>query len=72
VPATITAKEPGRAWSWRVGPVTLRHSVQPAGDGALAGIDVEAARPLEAVLRVSYGPAIALLLRNLARVASAG
>jgi carbon monoxide dehydrogenase subunit G len=70
VPAAITAKDPGRAWSWRVGPVTLRHSVAPEGDGAVAGIDLAAAGPLEAALRVTYGPAIALLLRNLARVAA--
>ena len=72
VPATITAKAPGRAWSWRVGPVTLRHSAAPVAGGTIAGIDVDAAPPLEAVLRVSYGPAIGLLLRNLARVASGG
>jgi len=70
VPACITAKQPGRSWTWRVGPVTLRHRVEPVGDGAVAAIDLSAPGSLEAAVGVSYGPLIALLLRNLARVAA--
>ena len=69
VPATITAKRAGEDWSWRVGPVTLGHRVEPAGSGAIAAIDVTAPGPLEPALRLTYGPVIGLLLRNLARVA---
>ena len=69
VPARIIAKQPGRSWTWRVGPVTLRHRVEPAGDGAVAALDLTAPGPLEAALGLTYGPLIVLLLRNLARVA---
>ena len=71
VPATITAKDPGRSWSWRVGPVELDHRVEPLpGRGARVVTDLRAPAALEAVLRVSYGPFVALLMRNLARVAA--
>ena len=70
VPARILAKDPGRSWSWRVGPATLHHRVEPAGDGgSLVAVDIEAAAPVEAALAVTYGPLVALLVRNLARVA---
>ena len=73
VPARITAKREGRLWTWRVGPVTLRHRVDPApGDQADATIELIAPALLEPALRLTYGPAIALLLRNLARVAERG
>ena len=71
VPARIMAKEGGRSWAWRVGPVTLVHRVDPAGDDAsTVAIDLTAPAPLEAALAATYGPVIALLLRNLARVAT--
>ena len=69
VPAHITAKEPGRSWDWRVGPVWFRHRVTPAPDGSVVGIDIAAPEPLESALRVSYGPLVMVLVRNLARVA---
>lgn len=69
VPAHITAKDPGRSWDWRVGPVWLRHRVTPAPDGSVVGVDIAAPGPLEPALRLSYGPLVALLVRNLARVA---
>ena len=73
VPARITAKRDGRLWTWRVGPVTLRHRVDPApGDQADATIELIAPALLKPALRLTYGPAIALLLRNLARVAERG
>ena len=71
VPARIVAKEPERSWTWRVGPATLVHRVEPAaGGGSTIAIDLEAPGPLEAALGATYGPVIALLLRNLARVAA--
>ncbi len=69
IPAEITAKEPGRSWTWRVGPATLVHSVEPRGEGSLVAIDIAAPRALEATLRLTYGPLVALLVRNLARTA---
>lgn len=70
VPAQITAKEPGRSWTWQVGPVTLRHRVEPAPGGALAAIELSAPGPLEPALVLTYGPVVGLVLRNLARVAA--
>jgi hypothetical protein len=72
VPATIVGKEPGRSWTWRVGPVTLAHRVDAAPGGSVVGFELSAPAPLERVLRVTYAPVIALLARNLARVAAAG
>jgi hypothetical protein len=69
VPARILAKEPGTSWDWQVGPAWFRHRVTPEPTGALIGIDITAPGPIEQVLRVTYGPLVALLVRNLARVA---
>jgi hypothetical protein len=69
VPARVTAKQPRRAWTWRVGPLQLRHRVRPHPGGCRVAIDVEAPFGLETLLRVTYGPLIALLVHNLARVA---
>ena len=66
VPARITAKEPGRSWTWRVGPVELEHRVRPRGSGSCVAIDLRAPLPV----RLAYGPLVALLVRNLARVAA--
>jgi hypothetical protein len=70
VPARITAKDPGRSWDWQVGPARFRHRVTPRPGGSLVGVDISAPGPLEPLLRVSYGPLVALLVRNLARVAA--
>ena len=71
VPARIVAKEPERSWTWRVGPTTLVHRVEPADDGgSTVAVDLQAPAPLEAALAATYGPVIAVLLRNLARVAA--
>jgi hypothetical protein len=72
VPAEVTEKHPGRRWSWRVGPVEIVHRVEPApvGSGSLVAVDMRAPAPLERALAVSYGPLVALLVHNLARVAA--
>ena len=69
VPAQIVEKGV-RSWTWRVGPVEMVHRVQPAPGGCIVAIDVSSSAPVERVLSVTYGPVIALLLRNLARVAA--
>lgn len=69
VPAKIVEKGV-RSWTWRVGPVEMVHRVQPAPGGCVVAIDVSSSPPVERVLALTYGPVIALLLRNLARVAA--
>lgn len=69
VPARITAKEPRRSWTWRVGGLTLVHRVEPRSRGCLVAIDIAAPQPLEQVVGLSYGPVVGLLVRRLARAA---
>ena len=71
VPARITAKRRGSLWSWQVGPLTIRHRVSTVAGGTLVAIELDAPAALEPVLRLTYGPVVALLLRNLTRVAEA-
>lgn len=70
VPVTITQKEPGRSWSWRVGPVDMDHRVVPVDGGCRVELVMQAPLAVEAALRVTYGPLVAVLVRNLARVAA--
>ncbi len=72
VPARIVDKRAGRMWAWRVGPAVLVHSVEPRRSGCEVAVDITAPAPVEALLRVSYGPVVALLVRRLARVAETG
>lgn len=67
VPARVIDKEPGRRWSWRVGPVTLHHRVEPAGDGCRVAVDLAAPWPLERGLAYTYGPVVAWTVGRLAR-----
>jgi hypothetical protein len=71
VPARIVEVVPERSWSWRVGPVLMDHRVTPRRHGGcVIAIDLQAPPPLEAVLRVSYGPVVGALVARLARVSS--
>src|SRR3712207_9595504 len=56
VPARITRKRAGRMWAWKVGPVELTHRVEPSAEGSRVATDMHAPAPIEATLRVSYGP----------------
>jgi len=69
VPARILDKQPGRSWAWRLGPVEMVHRVRPLGEGCEVAVDVIAPRPLQPLLRATYGPIIALTVRRLAREA---
>ena len=71
VPARITAKRRGSLWSWQVGPLAIRHRVSAVAGGTLVAVELDAPAALEPVLRLTYGPVVALLLRNLVRVAEA-
>ncbi len=67
VPARITAKTPGRDWTWQVGPVRMRHRAEPG----LVAIDLEAPGPLEPAVAALYGPVIRWALRRLVARAAA-
>ena len=70
VPVRITGKRPGRSWSWQVGPVEIEHRVEPRAGGCSVLVELRAPAAVALPLRVTYGPLVALLVRNLARVAS--
>lgn len=70
VPAHITDKRTGHWWDWRVGPVEMRHRVEATPTGCTVCIELAAAAPVELAMRVSYGPVIRLVVRNLARIAA--
>ena len=69
VPASITAKEPGRSWRWRVGPYEMEHRVEPTDAGCDVVLEVEASPPLERLFDISYGVVIPALLGRLAAAA---
>ena len=50
VPAVVTAKEAGRSWTWRVGPVDMVHAVRPDGGGCQVEVELHAPAPVEALL----------------------
>lgn len=73
IPAKVTAVAEGHSWTWAVGLMELDHRVDPAPDGeggSVVGVDLRASPAVEAVLRVTYGPVVGLLVKNLARVAA--
>jgi hypothetical protein len=69
VPAWITAKDE-RTWTWRVGPMTLVHRVEPRAGGCMVAIDLLAPGPLEDALAATYGPVIQMMLDRLASKAA--
>ncbi|MCE5290609.1 MAG: SRPBCC family protein [Nocardiaceae bacterium] len=69
VPAVVSAKTPGRSWTWRVGPMTLDHAVEPTARGSRITMTMSAPGPLETVLAATYGPIVQFLVRRLARIA---
>lgn len=72
VPARITAVDPGRSWSWRVGPVAMRHAVEPRpAGGCTIVLELSAPGALEAALAAGYGPLVVVLLGRLAARAAA-
>lgn len=71
VPARIIGKEPGRSWTWRVGPMVLVHAVHPTPVGCRVSVTLQAPGPLEGLLAATYGPVVDLMVRNLARRAAA-
>ncbi len=70
VPAVVTAKEAGRSWTWRVGPVDMVHAVRPDGGGCQVEVELHAPAPVEALLARTYGPLVQRLVVRLARRAA--
>lgn len=68
VPARVVAVDPGRSWTWQVGPVRLVHTVEPADGGSRVSFGLSGPAPVVQV----YGPVVHVLLRNLGRVAERG
>ncbi len=70
--AEVTAKRPGRSWTWRVGLVELTHTVEPRDEGgSTIGLAMRAPAPMEMAIRATYAPMTKLILKNLARKAEA-
>ena len=67
VPAKVMSVDPGRAWTWRVGPLTLVHAVDPRPDGCRVSMILDGPAPIV----LAYGPLVGALTRRLARVATA-
>jgi hypothetical protein len=70
VPVRVVAKRPGRSWSWQVGPVEIDHRIEPRAGGCSVIVELHAPAVIAMPLRVTYGPLVAVLARNLARVAA--
>ncbi len=64
VPVRILAVHPPRAWSWRVGLVTMTHRVQPDPAGCRVRWS-----PRPAALAAAYAPLARIALERLARAA---
>ena len=65
IPAQITAVDPGRSWTWEVGPVEMVHRVDPTAEGCSVAVEISAPAPIEAALRIGYRPLVELLLSRL-------
>ena len=72
IPATILSVDPGRSWTWRVGPATLAHRVHPSRrGGAVVAVDLErTAAGRGRSWRRPTARSSRMLLGNLARVAA--
>jgi uncharacterized protein YndB with AHSA1/START domain len=74
VAATITSVVPGEAWTWRVMGLRLDHTVRAEG-AAASRIELRAEGAAGApwsLAALAYTPALALIVRNIARVAERG
>lgn len=73
VPATVLRVDPGRSWSWRVGPLELRHAAEApspgSGSASIAVVELRGHGLAGRALALAYAPGVWTLTRNLARVA---
>jgi uncharacterized protein YndB with AHSA1/START domain len=73
IAATITSVTPGESWTWRVMGLRLDHTVRANGAASRIELRVEgAAGPPWSFGALAYTPALALIVRNIARVAERG
>ncbi len=73
LPARITEVRHGESWTWESMGLRIRHGVAPrAGGGATIEHEVEATSLLTRPLALGYVPVVALIARNIARVAERG
>lgn len=73
IAATITSVTPGESWTWRVMGLRLDHAVRPNGAASEIMLRAEgAAGPPWSLGALAYTPALALIIRNIARVAERG
>lgn len=74
VPVRITAVDPGRSWTWRVGAgplaVDMDHVVVPLpGGGSEVAVVLRAPMAAQGALDATYGPVVRRLVLRLAHVA---
>ncbi len=73
VAATITSVTAGESWTWRVMGLRLDHAVRANGAASEIILRVEGvAGPPWSLGALAYTPALALIVRNIARVAERG
>ena len=67
VPAKITAKQQGRSWAWKVGPIEIEHRVEDRSQGCEIVFAAHAPAALgERALAATYGRVMELMLGRLA------
>jgi hypothetical protein len=70
IPVLISDKRAGQWWDWQTGPMTIRHAVEPHGDGCRLLIEIRAPAPLERAVALTYGPLIGWVLARLSVLAA--
>jgi hypothetical protein len=69
MPARVVAVVPGRSWTWEAAGLRIAHTVTPRGEGSRIRHDVASVRAWWSAAAFAYLPVVALIARNLARVA---
>lgn len=72
IAATITSVTPGESWTWRLMGLRLDHAVRPEGAASRIELRAEGSHPPWSLAALAYTPALALIVRNIARVAERG
>lgn len=69
LPAEVTAVDPGRSWSWKVGGIVVHHIVTPAPGGSLLEMTVEASAKAWTPAAKLYAPVVGVIAGRTARAA---
>lgn len=72
LPATVTAVQTGESWAWEVGGIAVRHAVRPAAGGSEVEMATAGQGPVWGAAAAAYALPVALLVRNIARLAARG